>query len=72
MSKYAARVCSGYDRTSFYHEITGKIVAELEVGRVPWVQPWASVTINASLAIQGIHEFLERVDLSITKNRRFD
>jgi antirestriction protein ArdC len=28
------------DRTSLYQEITDKIVAELEQGRVPWVQPW--------------------------------
>jgi len=26
--------------TSLYDEITGKIIAELEAGRVPWVQPW--------------------------------
>jgi antirestriction protein ArdC len=30
------------DRNSLYEEITGKIVAELEQGRVPWVQPWAN------------------------------
>jgi antirestriction protein ArdC len=28
------------DRSSVYQEITGKIIAELEQGRVPWVQPW--------------------------------
>ncbi len=28
------------DRTSLYQEITDKIIAELEQGRVPWVQPW--------------------------------
>jgi antirestriction protein ArdC len=31
------------DRNSLYEEITGKIIAELEQGRVPWVQPWANV-----------------------------
>ena len=31
---------AGQDRTSLYDEITGKIIAELETGRVPWVQPW--------------------------------
>jgi antirestriction protein ArdC len=30
------------DRNSLYQEITDKIVAELEQGRVPWVQPWSS------------------------------
>jgi antirestriction protein ArdC len=28
------------DRSSLYDEITKKIIAELEAGRVPWVQPW--------------------------------
>jgi len=28
------------DRASLYDEVTGRIVAELEAGRVPWVQPW--------------------------------
>jgi antirestriction protein ArdC len=31
------------DRSSLYQEITDKIIAELEQGRVPWVQPWAGV-----------------------------
>ncbi|HEY1261768.1 MAG TPA: zincin-like metallopeptidase domain-containing protein [Stellaceae bacterium] len=30
------------DRSSLYQEITDKIIAELEQGRVPWVQPWSS------------------------------
>ncbi len=28
------------DRSSLYQEITDKIIAELEAGRLPWVQPW--------------------------------
>jgi antirestriction protein ArdC len=28
------------DRNSLYQEITTKIIAELEQGHVPWVQPW--------------------------------
>ena len=39
MSKHAARTRAGEDRTSLYDEITDKIIAELEAGRVPWVQP---------------------------------
>jgi antirestriction protein ArdC len=31
------------DRTNLYQEITDKIIAELEQGRVPWVQPWTAV-----------------------------
>jgi antirestriction protein ArdC len=27
-------------RTNLYDEVTARIVAELEAGRVPWVQPW--------------------------------
>ena len=27
-------------RGSLYQEVTDKIIAELEQGRVPWVQPW--------------------------------
>jgi antirestriction protein ArdC len=30
-------------RNGLYQEITGKIIAELEQGRVPWVQPWGNV-----------------------------
>ena len=32
---------SGGDRTSLYQEITDRIIAQLEAGRAPWVQPWA-------------------------------
>ncbi|CAM5631863.1 MAG: zincin-like metallopeptidase domain-containing protein [Sphingobium sp.] len=30
------------DRPTLYQDITNQIIAELEAGRVPWVQPWAS------------------------------
>ncbi len=33
---------SGQDRTSLYQEITDQIIAELEAGRPPWVQPWSA------------------------------
>jgi antirestriction protein ArdC len=29
------------DRSVLYAEVTGRIVAELEAGRLPWIQPWA-------------------------------
>jgi antirestriction protein ArdC len=38
-------------RASLYQEITDKIIAELEAGRVPWVQPWGSVAAKASLTM---------------------
>jgi antirestriction protein ArdC len=37
------------DRNSLYQQITGKIIAELEQGRVPWVQPWGNVTAPLGL-----------------------
>ena len=37
------------DRNSLYQQITGKIIAELEQGRVPWVQPWSGVSAPPGL-----------------------
>ena len=51
MSRYAARARSGQDRTSLYSEITDKIIAELEAGRVPWVQPWGTSAAKAPIAM---------------------
>ncbi len=28
------------ERESLYAEVTSRIIAELEAGRLPWVQPW--------------------------------
>lgn len=30
----------GKDQTSLYAEVTQRVIAELEAGRLPWVQPW--------------------------------
>jgi antirestriction protein ArdC len=38
----------GQDRVSLYQEITDKIIAELEAGRAPWVQPWRSTCTSAT------------------------
>ena len=51
MSGHTARVRAGNDRTSLYTEITDKIIAELEAGRIPWVQPWGTAAIKAPLAM---------------------
>ncbi len=51
MSRHATRARSGSDRTSLYDEITGKILAELEAGRLPWVQPWGTAAAKAPLAM---------------------
>lgn len=51
MSRLGARARAGRDRTSLYQEITDQIIAELEAGRVPWVQPWETVAAKASLTM---------------------
>lgn len=37
-------------RGDLYQQVTAKIVAELEAGRFPWVQPWAERSEDAGLA----------------------
>ena len=51
MSSKTASARPGHARTSLYDEITGKIIAELEAGRVPWVQPWGTAAVMASVAM---------------------
>ena len=51
MSRHFAHARFGSDRTSLYDEITNKIIAELEAGRVPWVQPWGTAAAKAALAL---------------------
>ena len=38
-------------RTNLYDDITDKIITELEEGRLPWVQPWGTATVQAPLAM---------------------
>ena len=42
---------AGADRASLYDDITSNIIAELEAGRFPWVQPWGSASAKAPLAM---------------------
>jgi antirestriction protein ArdC len=51
MSRHHARARAGETRTSLYDEITDQIIAELEAGRLPWVQPWGSASAGAPLAL---------------------
>src|SRR5215472_579197 len=37
------------DRNSLYQEITNKIIAELEQGRVPWAQPRSNISAPLGL-----------------------
>jgi antirestriction protein ArdC len=51
MSRSTTRKRSDGDRTNFYDDITNKIIAELEKGRFPWVQPWGTPSAKAQLAM---------------------
>jgi antirestriction protein ArdC len=51
MSRQSTRSRTGQDRASLYDEITNKIIAELEAGRVPWVRPWGTAAVKAPLAM---------------------
>src|SRR5260370_9438659 len=51
MSNHAFRARAGQGRASLYDEIPDKIIAELETGRVPWVQPWGTAAAKAPLAM---------------------
>jgi antirestriction protein ArdC len=42
---------AGASRTNLYNDITDKIIAELEAGCFPWVQPWGSTSVKAPLAM---------------------
>lgn len=45
------RARPGGARSNLYDDITGKIIAELEEGRLPWVQPWGTAAAKAPLAM---------------------
>ncbi len=51
MSRQNRNTGARCDRTNLYSEITDKIIAELEAGRVPWVQPWGTAAAKAPLAM---------------------
>ncbi len=39
----------GEERSNLYAEVTSRIIAELEAGRVPWVQPWGRAKAELGL-----------------------
>jgi antirestriction protein ArdC len=49
MSRNTLRTRAGERPANLYTEITDKIIAELEAGRIPWVQPWGTAAIDAPL-----------------------
>lgn len=68
-SRTRARGANGTDqaqpeRINLYDEVTAKIIAQLEEGRVPWVQPWAS---SAGAGLGGLAPGLPRNALTARK-----
>ncbi|MET4606315.1 antirestriction protein ArdC [Bradyrhizobium sp. JR4.1] len=51
MCRHYPHARTGKDRANLYDNITNKIIAELEAGRVPWVQPWGTAAAKAPLAL---------------------
>ncbi|NDW06507.1 ArdC family protein [Jiella pacifica] len=51
MSRHKRNAGARRDRTNLYSEITDKIIAELEAGGVPWVQPWGTAAAKAPLSM---------------------
>ena len=51
MSRFERKPPANGDRTNLYDEITDRIIAGLEAGSVPWVQPWSSSAAKAALSL---------------------
>jgi antirestriction protein ArdC len=51
MSRHQYPARASESRANLYDEITDKIIAELEAGRAPWVQPWGTAAAKAALAM---------------------
>ena len=49
MGKFGRHPASGESKGSLYQEVTDRIIAELEQGRVPWVQPWGGAKTGLGL-----------------------
>ncbi len=51
LSSYPRSAGSTPEHASLHDEITSSIVAEMEAGRLPWVQPWGSSGVSGPLAM---------------------
>src|SRR3546814_3908908 len=51
-----ARHRSARERTNLYEQITNRIIAELEAGRIPWVQPWGSAKASVGMPYNAVSE----------------
>lgn len=49
-----ARHRSAGERTNLYEQITNRIIAELEAGRLPWVQPWESAKASIGMPYNAV------------------
>jgi Antirestriction protein len=47
---------SARPRTNLYEQITNRIIAELEAGRVPWVQPWESAKAGIGMPYNAVSD----------------
>ena len=45
---------SATPRATLYEEVTNRIIAELEAGRFPWVQPWSSAAASPGLPCNAV------------------
>jgi len=43
------QVQSGAERQSLYAQVTEQVIAELEKGRLPWIQPWESARCGCTM-----------------------
>lgn len=44
------------ERANLYQQITDRIIAELEAGRVPWVQPWGTAKAGIGMPYNAVSE----------------
>jgi antirestriction protein ArdC len=44
------------ERQSLYGDVTSRIIAELEAGRLPWVQPWDSAKCPCTMPANAVSQ----------------
>lgn len=45
---------TGNERVSLYAEVTARVIAELEQGRLPWVQPWDAAACGCAMPANAV------------------
>ncbi len=45
---------TGNERSSLYAEVTARVIAELEQGRLPWVQPWDAASCGCAMPANAV------------------